>query len=76
MVNATQTAEAADVLLTSEQLAERWSVSPGTLQNWRLASKGPAYIRIGGGLRSPVRYRLRDIEVYEQEHIIRPRRGA
>ena len=48
-------------LLTTPQLAERWAVSPGHLQNLRSASTGPPYIKIG----SRVLYSLTVIEAYE-----------
>lgn len=55
-----------DGLLTPADLAERWSMSVGTLANLRSARKGPAYLRIGGA----VRYRPEDIERYESEAMV------
>jgi predicted DNA-binding transcriptional regulator AlpA len=54
-------------LLTPEQLAKRWSVSAGTLANWRYKRTGPDYVRLGGG-KGMVRYRLTDIERWEKEN--------
>lgn len=59
------TAEA-EILLTPEQLAERWQVSTGTLENQRVKKSGPPYIKLGGGRSAPVRYRLADVETYER----------
>jgi hypothetical protein len=42
-------------------LAERWKVSPRTLERWRGQRRGPAFCRIGG----VVRYRIEDVEAYE-----------
>ncbi len=49
-------------LLTQHDLAFRWSMSPRTLERWRWAGTGPAYIKIGGC----ARYRVEDIEKYER----------
>jgi hypothetical protein len=56
-------------LLTTEELAERWSVDPGTVDNWRKAKKGPPFVKLGKGVSAPVRYRLSDIEKYEQTNL-------
>jgi len=54
-------------LLTTEELAERWSMDAGSLENWRQdPKKGPVFIKLGEGSSSPVRYRLIDIEAYEE----------
>jgi hypothetical protein len=49
-------------LLTDAQLAIRWQLSRGTLANQRSQGRGPAYLKLAGR----VRYRLSDIEAYEQ----------
>jgi len=49
-------------LLTDAQLAERWQLSRGTLANQRSQGRGPAYMKIAGR----VRYRLSDIQAFEQ----------
>jgi hypothetical protein len=49
-------------LLTDAQLAVRWQLSRGTLANQRSQGRGPAYLKLAGR----VRYRLLDIEAYEQ----------
>lgn len=51
----------APTYLTTETLAERWEVSPGTLANWRTRGTGPTYCKIGNS----VRYALTDVEQYE-----------
>ena len=33
--------------LTQEQLAERWHMSPRTLEHWRWLGKGPKFLKIG-----------------------------
>lgn len=48
-------------LLREEEVAGRWGKSLRTLQRWRHAGMGPAYIRIGG----TVFYRLGDVLAFE-----------
>ena len=50
-------------LLTTEELANRWKVAVGTLENWRHQGKGPTWLKIGG----QARYRLADVLAYEAE---------
>ena len=47
--------------LTQGELAERWRISPRTLERWRWLRLGPQYIKIGGR----VVYLLGDIEAFE-----------
>jgi len=47
-------------MLTTRQLAEVLAVSSRTLDNWRSASRGPAYFRIEGA----IRYRMSDVEAW------------
>ena len=51
--------------LTPEQLAERWEVTLDTLQRWRREHVGPRFFKI----ERRVRYRLDDIEAYEQQSL-------
>ena len=51
--------------LNQYQLAERWGISPRTLEQWRWQGKGPKYLKIGGR----VVYRLQDVEHYEAQHL-------
>ena len=44
-----------------KDLAERWHISPRTLEQWRWQGQGPRYLKIGGR----VVYRLSDIEAFE-----------
>jgi len=55
-------------LLGEQAVAERWNKSIRTLQRWRAAGYGPAYIPIGG----TIHYRLEDILAFES----RMRRGG
>ena len=43
-------------------LANRWRLSPRTLERWRWERIGPPFLKIGGR----VVYRLSDIEAFEQ----------
>jgi hypothetical protein len=51
--------------LNQLQLAQRWSLSPRTLAQWRWLGKGPPYLKVGWR----VLYRLEDIERYEAEQL-------
>ena len=50
-------------LLSPEELAVRWKVTPLTLAYWRWHGKGPRFTKIG---RHPF-YRVQDIERFEEE---------
>lgn len=54
-------------LLSTDQLATRWGISPGTLRNWRTKKTGPPYIKLGDAKRSVVMYSLADILKYEKK---------
>lgn len=56
--------------LNQKELAERWGISPRTLERWRWQGTGPDFVRIGG----QCRYRLDEIETFEAES--RPARLA
>ena len=58
-------------LLTTEELAERWSLDSGTLENWRTAKKGPIFLKMGKGHSCLVRYRLQDV-IDCEEKMARP----
>ena len=58
--------------LNEKQLAHRWSVSIRTLQRWRWAKTGPAYLKLG----ARVAYALVDIEAYEERTRKPPRPDA
>jgi hypothetical protein len=47
--------------LDQKGLADRWLISPRTLEQWRWQGKGPRYLKIGGR----VVYRLADVEAFE-----------
>jgi len=47
-------------LLTTSDLAERWSMSTHTLAGWRSRGLGPAFIKLGG-----IRYPIADVQAYE-----------
>jgi hypothetical protein len=47
--------------IDQKHLAERWLISPRTLEQWRWQGRGPRYLKISGR----VIYRLSDIETFE-----------
>jgi Helix-turn-helix domain len=51
--------------LTQEQLADRWHMSPRTLEQWRWLGKGPRFLKIG----ARVLYDESVIEYYEQSQV-------
>jgi len=59
-------------LLTTKQLAERWAMSPDTLDNWRMLGRGPRYLKLTKG--GAVRYRLKEIVEWERRHLVSVRR--
>ncbi|MEM6942127.1 MAG: helix-turn-helix domain-containing protein [Pseudomonadota bacterium] len=51
--------------LNQQELAERWRISPRTLERWRRNGTGPPFICLGGR----VVYRTHDVLAYEQAHL-------
>ena len=51
--------------LTQKELARRWTISHRTLERWRWAGEGLAYMKLGGR----VVYRLEDILVFEKDQL-------
>ena len=51
--------------LSQIDLANRWRMSPRTLERWRFTGEGPQFIKLGGR----VVYRLEDIEAFEIRQI-------
>jgi hypothetical protein len=56
-----------DEVLTTQELAKRWKLTPECLEQWRRQGKGPPFIRLTDGERSPVVYKVIDIIEYEKE---------
>ena len=50
-----------DPHLSQTDLANRWRMSPRTLERWRFTGEGPRFMKIGGR----VVYRLEDIVAFE-----------
>lgn len=48
--------------LTQSDLAKRWGISEASLERWRCEGIGPVYLKLTGR----IRYRLCDIENYEE----------
>ena len=57
------------LLLTDDQLADRWSCSVKKLANDRYAGRGPKFVKLGDARNSPVRYPLEIVEEYELERL-------
>lgn len=59
--------------LTTEDLAERLGVSPRTVEDWRRHNRGPGYLTVSGPAgKQKVRYRLADVEAWEESHLVVP----
>ncbi|MWL88123.1 helix-turn-helix domain-containing protein [Cupriavidus sp. SW-Y-13] len=56
------------IFLTEPQAAVVLGVKPSTLERWRYASKGPSYVKIGGG----VRYRPNDLSAWADANTVIP----
>ena len=50
--------------LTPSELADRWRLSPRTLERWRRNGEGPAWVRVG----HRIIYRLEDVLAWERAH--------
>ena len=55
-------------LLTTKDLADRWTLNSGSIENWRNAGKGPKYLRLGVGYTCVIRYRLKDVLRWEKQN--------
>lgn len=53
-----------DHLLTPKEVADLLKVTTDTLESWRAKRLGPAFIKLGEGKRSPVRYRRSALDEY------------
>jgi hypothetical protein len=51
--------------LRPDELADRWRISPRTLERWRWTGEGPRFLKVSG----KVLYRLEDIEAFEAAHV-------
>jgi len=56
-------------ILTTEELASRWDMHPGSLERWRKQGAGPKFIKLGEAGPARIRYRLEDIVKYEESCI-------
>jgi predicted DNA-binding transcriptional regulator AlpA len=56
-------------LLTTKQAADYLgSMSPRSLERWRLLGEGPRYMKIGAGKRAAVRYLTSDLDAWLEAH--------
>jgi hypothetical protein len=51
--------------LEQKTLAERWRLSPRTLEQWRWQGRGPRFLKLGGR----VVYPLNEVETFEAAHL-------
>lgn len=53
--------------LNQKELARRWGLSHRTLERWRYAGQGPAFLKLGGR----VLYRREEVEAFEESQLQR-----
>ena len=65
-----------DRMFTPSEAAEYLGVAEATLNNWRVQRRGPAYVKVGPGLRARVKYRksaldeaMREIPTADQPEV-------
>jgi hypothetical protein len=51
--------------LDQRHLADRWLISPRTLEQWRWQGRGPRFLKLGGR----VVYPLSEVEAFESAHL-------
>jgi predicted DNA-binding transcriptional regulator AlpA len=51
-------------LLTTEDVAALLGIAPATAVWWRSQRQGPSWVRLGRGIRAPIRYRPEAVEAY------------
>jgi hypothetical protein len=51
--------------LTTQEAADFLGLKPTLLRDWRCARRGPPYVKHGKAKKSPVTYRLRDLERWQ-----------
>lgn len=56
-------------VVSSAEAARMLGISPRTLANWRVQGRGPTYVRLGKN-RSPVLYRVGDVESWLESRLI------
>lgn len=66
-LKSTQLRTTADLVLTTEELAERYQVPLATIYTWNSQGTGPRRIRVG----KHVRYRMADILEWEEGNLER-----
>jgi hypothetical protein len=63
-------------LLTEKQAAELLNIPASTLKYWRDCGDGPAYYKLGTGMRSPVRYDAAVLEEWLRAQLRVPKARA
>lgn len=54
--------------LTTREAAAYLNVSEQTLRDWRSKKQGPRFIELGKTPKAAVRYRMRDLNAFEDAH--------
>lgn len=61
-------------LMATEEAAKALSLSPSTLEAWRMKKRGPAYYMLGGNVRGLVRYHHQDLKSFAESCAVHPAR--
>jgi len=56
-------------MLTTKELALRWQMAIGSLENWRQQDKGPKFIKMGGAKNADVRYPIEHVVAFEKKNL-------
>jgi len=63
--------QANDSLILESEVSKLITVQVKTLQAWRVSGQGPAFLKLGTGLRAPVRYRRSDVDKFLADSVVR-----
>jgi predicted DNA-binding transcriptional regulator AlpA len=58
-----------DDLLTTAEMAAILGIRINTAEIWRVYGKGPIFLKLGDGLRAPVRYRRSDVVAWLEQRL-------
>ena len=59
-----------DQHLTTEELAKRWGMSAGSIENWRKLKKGPPFMKFGKWRGARVLYPIASVLEFEKRNMV------
>jgi hypothetical protein len=57
---------------TTYEAAEYLGLKESTLRDWRCEKRGPRYVKMGKSRNAAVRYRVRDLDAYQDSNTHTP----